>query len=145
MRSINRVVLVCGLTRDPKLSHTPSGASVVTLRVVFTTGRSIGGEWHEKHNYIDVEVWGSQAENAADYLAKGRQIAVDGRLEWGQYEASDGRRQQVHKVVAESIQYLPARPQARRDVVTGDAAVTPNGQIRRSNRDDDAPLRPATP
>jgi single-strand DNA-binding protein len=144
MRSINRVVLICGLTRDPKLTHAPSGKPVATLRVVFTTGRSIGGEWREKPNYIDVEVWASQAENAAEYLSKGRQIAVDGRLEWSQYEGSDGRRRQAHRIVAKNIQYLspraPAGTHATGDDVS-DAPAVPSGD---PDGDEGEPARAAS-
>lgn len=106
MTAINRVVLTGGLTRDPELRRTPDGTPVVTLRLGFTTVRLVEGEWRERSNYIDVETWGSQAENAAKYLARGRQIAVDGRLQWSEYE-TNGRRRQVHRIVAENVQYLP--------------------------------------
>jgi primosomal replication protein N len=80
--SINRIVLTGGLARDPELREAPSGTPVATLRLAFTTLRRVDGGWHERPNYIDVEVWGRQAENAAAHLSKGRQIAIDGRLEW---------------------------------------------------------------
>jgi single-strand DNA-binding protein len=79
---------------------------VVTLRVGFTTVHLAEGEWRERSNYIDVETWGVQAENAAKYLARGRQIAVDGRLQWSEYE-TNGRKRQIHRVIAEKVQYLP--------------------------------------
>jgi single-strand DNA-binding protein len=107
MRSINRVVLTCGLTRDPKLRHTASGASVATLRVAFATGRIVEGEWQEKRNYVDVEVWGTQAESAEKHLSKGRQLAIDGRLEWSEYEGRDGSKWQGVRIVADNVQYLP--------------------------------------
>lgn len=106
MGSINRIVLTGGLTRDPELRETPSGTPVTTLRLAFTTLRKIDGRWREQPNYVDVEVWGQRAENAAAYLSKGRQIAVDGRLEWTEYERAGGAKIQVHRVVADSIQYL---------------------------------------
>jgi single-strand DNA-binding protein len=106
MGSINRIVLTGGLTRDPVLRETPGGASVTTLRVAFTTLRKVDGEWQERPNYIDVELWGLHAENAATYLSKGRQIAVDGRLDWTEYEGASGTRVQLHRVVADSVQYL---------------------------------------
>src|SRR5919197_5509284 len=106
MSAINRTVLTGGLTRDPELRHTPEGTPVVTLRVGFTTVHLVDGEWRERANYIDVETWGTQAENAAKYLARGRQIAVDGRLQWSEFE-TNGRKRQVHRIVAEHVQYLP--------------------------------------
>ena len=78
--NINRVVLVGNLTKDPELRHTPSGTAVCSLRLAVNTRRkdSATGEWTEKPNYFDITVWGNQGESCAQYLAKGRPIAVDG-------------------------------------------------------------------
>src|SRR2546427_11913584 len=82
--NINRVVLLGNLTKDPELRHTPSGTAVCSLRLAVNTRRKDGatGEWTEKPNYFDITVWGNQGENCAQYLAKGRPVAIDGRLEW---------------------------------------------------------------
>src|SRR5919197_4443417 len=133
--SINRVVLTGGLTRDPELRHTPDGTAVVTLRLGFTTVRLVEGEWRERSNYIDVEAWGTQAENAARYLARGRQIAVDGRLQWSEFE-TNGRKRQVHRIVAENVQYLPqgrGSDEDRRQVEPAPATV---GQAAEGGGDD---------
>src|SRR5262245_64232649 len=81
--NINRVVLVGNLTRDPELRHTPSGTAVCSLRLAVNTRRkdAATGEWGEKPNYFDITVWGNQGENCAQYLSKGRPVAVDGRLD----------------------------------------------------------------
>src|SRR5215211_1279780 len=83
--NINRVVLVGNLTRDPELRHTPSGMAVCSLRIAVNTRRkdSATGQWTEKPNYFDITVWGAQGESCAQYLSKGRPVAVDGRLEGG--------------------------------------------------------------
>ena len=135
MSAINRVVLTGGLTGDPELRHTPDGTPVVTLRLGFTTVHLAEGEWRERSNYIDVETWGSQAENAAKCLARGSQIAVDGRLQWSEYE-TNGRRRQVHKVVAEIVQYLP-RGGGRQDrpAVEGAASAVGEGAVEGGNDD----------
>jgi single-strand DNA-binding protein len=125
MGSINRIVLTGGLTRDPELRETPAGTSVTTLRLAFTTLRKVDGEWQERSNYVDVELWGLHAENAVAYLAKGRQIAVDGRLEWSEYEAAGGTRIQVHRVVADSVQYL--RSNGRREELPDASDPDPGG------------------
>jgi single-strand DNA-binding protein len=106
MRSLNRVVLTGGLTRDPELRHTPAGTPVTTLRVGYTTQRKVAGAWQERSNYVDVEVWGTQAESTVRHLSKGRQVAVDGRLEWREYETRDGARRQVHTIVADGVEFL---------------------------------------
>ena len=109
--NINRVVLVGNLTRDPELRHTPSGTAVCSLRLAVNTRRkdAATGEWGEKPNYFDVTVWGNQGENCAQYLAKGRPVAVDGRLEWREWEAQDGSKRQAVEIVADSVQFLGGR------------------------------------
>jgi single-strand DNA-binding protein len=109
--NINRVVLVGNLTRDPELRHTPSGTAVCSLRIAVNTRRKDGatGEWTEKPNYFDVTVWGNQGENCAQYLAKGRPVAIDGRLEWREWEAQDGTKRQAVEVVADTVQFLGGR------------------------------------
>lgn len=111
MATINSVVLVGNLTRDPELRHTPSGMPVCSLRLAVNTRRKdqASGEWTEKPNYFDVTVWGQQGENCAQYLAKGRQVGVQGRLEWREWEAQDGSKRQAVEVVADSVQFLGSR------------------------------------
>ena len=110
--NINRVVLTGNLTADPELRPLPSGTSVGRLRLAVNTRRKNGqtGEWEEKANYFDVTVWGAQAENCAQYLAKGRPVAIDGRLEWREWE-QDGQKRQAVQVIAENVQFLGGREQ----------------------------------
>jgi single-strand DNA-binding protein len=111
MASINRVVLVANLTRDPELRHTQAGMAVCSLRVAVNTRRKDPqtGEWGEKPNYFDVTVWGNQGESCAQYLAKGRQVAIDGRLEWREWEAQDGSKRQAVEIVADTVQFIGGR------------------------------------
>src|SRR5437588_13111871 len=112
--NINRVVLVGNLTRDPELRHTPSGTPVCSLRVAVNTRRKDeSGQWVDKPNYFDVTVWGQQGENCAQYLSKGRPVAIDGRLEWREWEAQDGSgKRQAVEIVADSVQFLGGRDDA---------------------------------
>jgi single-strand DNA-binding protein len=107
-RNINRVTLTGNLTADPELRFTPAGTPVCRLRVGSTTRRkdATSGEWMDKPNYFDVIAWGTQAQDAERFLAKGSPIAIDGRLQWRQWQAKDGSNQQAVEIVAESIQYL---------------------------------------
>ncbi|HVA30749.1 MAG TPA: single-stranded DNA-binding protein [Gaiellaceae bacterium] len=109
--NINRVVLVGNLTRDPELRHTPGGTPVCSLRIaVNSRRRDESGTWTDKPNYFSVSVFGNQAESCAQYLSKGRPVAVDGRLDWREWEAKDGggKRESV-EIVAESVQFLGSR------------------------------------
>ena len=110
MVSINRVVLVGNLTKDPELRHTPSGTAVCNLRLAVNTRRKDEtGQWVDKPNYFDITVWGNQGERCAQYLSKGRPVAVDGRLEWREWETPEGNKRQAVDVVADSVQFLGSR------------------------------------
>ena len=105
--NINRVVLTGNLTRDPELRTTPSGTSVCGLRIACNTRRKdASGQWVDKPNYFDVTVWGAQGENCAQYLSKGRPVAVDGRLEWREWEDKEGNKRQAVDIIADSVQFL---------------------------------------
>ena len=146
--NINRVVLTGNLTRDPELRTTPSGTSVCSLRVACNTRRrDASGEWVDKPNYFDVTVWGAQGENAAQYLSKGRPVAVDGRLEWREWEDSNGNKRQAVDIIADSVQFLGSRegsdnggrftPQSDVPADTADFEKAPAGS---GSGDDDIPF-----
>jgi single-strand DNA-binding protein len=109
--NINRAVLVGNLTKDPELRHTPGGTPVCSLRVaVNSRRRDESGQWTDKPNYFSVSVFGNQAESCAQYLAKGRPVAIDGRLEWREWEAKDGGgKREAVEIVADSVQFLGGR------------------------------------
>jgi single-strand DNA-binding protein len=109
--NINRVILTGNLTADPELSTLPSGTSVCKLRLAVNRRYkdSSSGEWTEKPNYFDIKVWGAQGENCANYLSKGRAVAIDGRLEWSEWEAQDGGKRSKVEVVADTVQFLGSR------------------------------------
>jgi single-strand DNA-binding protein len=109
--NINTVVITGNLTRDPELRSTPGGTAVCKLRVAVNSSRKDGqtGEWVDKPNYFDVTVWGAQGENCANYLSKGRPVAVSGRLDWREWEAQDGSKRQAVEIIANSVQFLGSR------------------------------------
>jgi len=144
--NINRVVLVGNLTKDPELRHTPSGTAVCSLRLAVNTRRKDGatGEWTEKPNYFDITVWGNQGESCAQYLAKGRPVAVDGRLEWREWDAQDGTKRQAVEIIADSVQFLGSRGDGEgggqpQFVPAGAAAQTENADFA-AGADDDIPF-----
>ena len=153
--NINRVVLTGNLTRDPELRSTPSGMSVCSLRVACNTRRkdNQSGEWVDKPNYFDVTIWGRQGENAAQYLSKGRPVAIDGRLEWREWQTQEGQKRESIEIVADAVQFLGGRDDAggmgagngfapHSDVPadTSDFAPQPVGARPSAPADDDIPF-----
>jgi single-strand DNA-binding protein len=153
--NINRVIITGNLTADPELRSLPSGTSVCKLRIAVNTRRKDGqsGEWIDKPNYFDVTVWGAQGENCARYLSKGRGAAIDGRLEWREWQDQQGNKRQSVEIVADSVQFLsgPEGGQpgngggftaSRTDVPvnTDDFAAAPVGGGSSSAADDDIPF-----
>ena len=109
MANINRVVLVGNLTRDPELRHPQSGTAVCKLRIAVNTRQkdsATGSSGRDKPNYFDVTVWGNQGESCAQYLSKGRPVAVDGRLDWREWDAQDGTKRQAVEIIADTVQFL---------------------------------------
>jgi single-strand DNA-binding protein len=110
-QNINRVILTGRLTRDPELRTLPSGMSVCSLRLAFNTRKKdpTTGEWGEKGNFVDVTVWGRQGEIVAQYMTKGRAIAVDGRLEWREFTDKDGNNRQAIEIIADNTEFIGGR------------------------------------
>jgi single-strand DNA-binding protein len=108
--SINKYIGVGHLTKDPELRELSSGKTVCELRLA-VDGMGRGGEV----GYINVSVFGKPGEAAAQYLTKGRQVAVEGRLEFGQWETDAGEKRHDYSVVG-SVEFLSApRPAAEDD------------------------------
>ena len=108
--SINRVVLIGNLTRDPELRVMPSGKTVCHMRLACNrVRRDEEGGWQERPGFFDVSVFGPQAENVSKFCRKGRAIGVDGRLEWREWDAQDGTKRQAVEVIADSVQFLGGR------------------------------------
>ncbi len=108
MFTINRVVLVGRLTRDPELRALPSGTSVCNLRLACnaTHRDAASGERTERPNYFDVSVYGGPGESVGTYMRKGSRVAIDGRLSWREWETSDEQRRQAVSIVADTVQFL---------------------------------------
>ena len=140
---INRVTLVGRLTRDPELRHLPSGSPVLEFGLA-VNGRQqdSGGNWVDKPNYFDITVWGNQGERCAQYLAKGRPVGVDGRLEWREWETPEGNKRQAVEVVADSVQFLGGRGDGdgAGGYIPADTPATPAGDFPSSPTDDDIPF-----
>jgi single-strand DNA-binding protein len=110
--NINRVIITGNLTRDPDLRSLPSGMPVCELGVAVNHRRKdqATDQWVEEPNFFNVVVFGAQGENCAQYLSKGRPVAIDGRLRWSSWEDKNGggKRSKV-EIVAQSVQFLGGR------------------------------------
>lgn len=112
--SINRVVLVGRLTRDPEIRSLPSGTTVCGLRIACNASwRDADGDVREHPNYFDVNVYGAAADSVGRYTRKGSRVGVDGRLEWREWETDDQQRRQAVSVVAERLQFLDRPGESR--------------------------------
>ncbi len=105
--NINRVVLVGRLTRDPETRATPSGRTVASLRLACNgVRRDADGVYSQKPNFFDVSVFGGAAETVERYTRKGSKVAIDGRLEWREWETDEQQRRQAVSIVADSVEFL---------------------------------------
>ena len=108
MASFNRVIMVGNLTRDPELRQLPSGQTM--CRFSLASNRQYrskqSGEMTQEVCFIDVDVWGAQAESCYKYLSKGRPALVEGRLKFDSWQASDGASRSKHVIVAERVVFL---------------------------------------
>ena len=107
MASVNKVILVGNLGRDPELRQTNSGQSVCEFSLAtserYTDG---GGNRQERTEWHRIIVWGRQGENAAKYLSKGRQVYIEGRIQYRDWEDKEGNKRTTTEVVAQTVQFL---------------------------------------
>ncbi|NFH70111.1 single-stranded DNA-binding protein [Clostridium botulinum] len=102
---MNKVVLIGRLTKDPELKFTPgAGTAVTTLTLAVDKYNSKEGK--KEADFVPVVIWGKQAESVANYMVKGSQMAISGRIQTRNYEAKDGTKRYVTEVVATEVQFL---------------------------------------
>ena len=109
MVSFNKVILMGNLTRDPELRYNPNGTAVASFTVALNRKYRQGDEDKEEVSFIDIVVWGKQAENCGQYLGKGSGVLVEGRLQQRRWETDDGQKRSKVEVVAQSVQFMPKR------------------------------------
>lgn len=101
---LNNVVLIGRLTKDPELRYTPSGVAVASFTLA--VDRPFAKEGQQQADFIPVVVWNKQAENCANYIGKGRLVAIQGRIQVRTYDTPEGQRRWVTEVVAENVRFL---------------------------------------
>ena len=102
---MNRCVLIGNLTKDPELRSTPNGVSVCTFSI--GVSRRFSNQNGEREtDFFNIVVWRKQGENAAKYLRKGSQVAIEGQIQNRSYEAKDGGKRYITEIIAEEVQFL---------------------------------------
>lgn len=109
MASLNKVILLGNLTRNPELRYTPSGTPVATFRLATSQRVRQRDEWKDEVCYVDIVTFGRQAETVGEYLTTGSLALVEGRLNWREWETQDGQKRSKYDVVANTVQFL-SRP-----------------------------------
>jgi len=126
MENVNVVVITGNLTRDPELRHPDGDTAICKMRVAVNTRRkdAQSGEWYDKPNYFDVVVFGARGESCTTYLHRGRPVAIEGRLDWREWEAKDGSgKRQAVQIIADNVQFLGKRDDAERTEVSDRTGV----------------------
>jgi single-strand DNA-binding protein len=118
MASFNKVILMGNLTRDPELRYTPGGNPVCSFGLAVNRRYRQNNEWKDEVCFVDITVWGRQAENCNEYLNKGRGVMLEGRLQQRSWETEDGQRRSKIEVVANNVQFLPQAGQRAQEIGT---------------------------
>jgi single-strand DNA-binding protein len=107
MASLNKVILLGNLTRDPDLRYTPNGTVMASFGLAVNRRYRQEEAWHDEVCYVDVVTFGRQAETVGEYLSKGHLAMIEGRLQWRSWETDEGLRRSKHEVVATHVQFMP--------------------------------------
>jgi single-strand DNA-binding protein len=121
-RSVNQVILMGNLTRDPELRQTPSGQNVVSFSLALNRAyKDQSGDWKEATDFIDVVAWGPLAERVSQYVTKGRRVLVQGRMQSRSWE-QDGQKRSKVEVLASDVTFLDGRGEGDGEGNTGSGA-----------------------
>jgi len=132
MATLNVITLFGHLTRDPEVRYSPTGTPVATLGfAVNTRVKGQDGQWHEDPCFVDVVVFGNQAEACGEYLEKGAPALVEGRLQYRTWADAHGHRRSKHEVLASRVQFIPRSGQRAA------SEANPSPEDRPSGADDD--------
>lgn len=146
MASANKVILIGNVTRDLELRYTPNGQPVVVFSIAVNRRfKDQAGQVQERVDFVPIEVWGKQAENCKQYLAKGSSVFVEGRLQTDSWQAQDGTKRSKLKVVAQAIQFLNRAAKASAQTGPGEtdlasATEVREGSVGEENLDEEIPF-----
>lgn len=114
MRNINTAAITGNLTADPDLRTSEGGVTICKMRVAVNEQIRRGEEWVDHTNFFTVTVFGNQGQSCADYLAKGRPVAVEGRLHYHEWEGDDGGKRSAVEIISNHVQFLGSAPNRAR-------------------------------
>ena len=139
---VNKVILIGNLGKDPEVRYTAGGQAVASLRIA--TSRSwtdkTSGQRKEETEWHDVEVWGKQAETCGQYLAKGRQVYIEGSIRSRQYDDKEGNRRYITEIIAQRVQFLGGGGRGAEAARGAPAAEEPPVGAPAAAEDDDIPF-----
>jgi single-strand DNA-binding protein len=118
----NKVILVGNLTRDPELRYTPQGTTVCNFGLAVNRRYKQGDETKEEVTFINIVVFGRQADTSGQYLSKGSPVLIEGRLRENRWETEEGQKRSRHEVIAENVRFLPKKQ-------TSDAGYSSGGDM----------------
>jgi len=128
--SLNKVLLMGNLTRDPELRYIPSGTAVANFDLaVNRVYSSQSGEKKKEVSYIRIVTWGRRAEVCGEYLAKGSPVFVEGRLRSRSWETQDGQKRSTIEVIASNVQFLRSGTQTKKTEAPASAQEVPVGEM----------------
>jgi len=139
MASLNKVLLIGNLTRDPELRYTPSGTAICNFSLAINTFyNDKAGQQQRDTCFMRVTVWGKSGESCAHHLVKGRPVFVEGRLRSRNWESEDGQKKSSIEVVADRVQFLGSPPSQRAQGPEAEEAAAPPDSM--SGPEEDIPF-----
>lgn len=123
---MNKIILIGRLTKDPELSYTQGGKAV--CKFTLAVDRPYNGESKEA-DFINIVVWNKAGESAAKYLAKGRQTAVEGRLQIRSYDGNDGKKRYITEVIADRVEFIGSTSAKHEDETFGEEVDFDEGDV----------------
>ncbi|NQS97474.1 MAG: single-stranded DNA-binding protein [candidate division Zixibacteria bacterium] len=142
MASLNKVILIGNLGQDPELKYTPSGVAVCTFSIATKrTWNDQDGNRQEKTDWHNIKIWRKQAEIAAEYLKKGKQVCIEGRLETHSWE-QDGQKKYMTEIIAQNFQMLGKKDDSGGGSERPQSSETPPSEPEEGStkEDDDLPF-----
>ena len=141
MASLNKVMLIGNLGKDPEVRYTPSGVAVASFNLATSERfKNKSGEWEERTEWHRVTLWSKLAEIAGEYLAKGKTVYIEGRLQTRKWQDNSGNERYTTEIVGERMQMLSPKGETRRGGDTNSEPVNSGGNEEPPFQDDDIPF-----